>query len=149
MGNYSQLVNKHMIEEILEGYPNYLFYPLTNTQSKEIFLQYDHLLNEILKVKSGSRKKFRTDHVYEMCIIGYFNGEIAAFRFNNTKKPYIIFQYKNKNYESSIICLKASYKNQLKNSGYSRISESNLVITTLYLDDIEYCREFHFVSSVG
>jgi len=146
MGNFTE-IDKHKIYEILERNPNSQFYPLTNHQSKQLFIKYDHLVYEILKFNSCTREKVKTDHVYKMCIIGYCKGEITAFCFKNSKKPYIIFQFKNKNYESSVSLLKESYKNQLKHNGYLPISQSNLVIQSLYFDNND-C-EFQFVASVS
>lgn len=144
MGN-SQRVDKELIKECWDKEYN-LKYPLTGKQSQALFELYDGVLHHNKKY-THTRKI--TQNIQHLCSIGYYEGEIIAFGFQGTKKPFIIFKCDNDHYKESYRVLKKSYeKSNRNNKGYEQIP-SELSITVIRIHGVvDQCKDFQWVVKV-
>lgn len=82
--------------------------------------------------------------VLQIAFIGYYHGEIVAFRFKGSHHPFILFEYRNEDYDRILQLLKSSQKlGKRSENGYSAIAE-DLYISYLY----EKGTDFYWVTDV-
>lgn len=139
MGNAQ--VTKHSVNEILrEGNHHSPYYPFNDDQSKEIYLLYREARTS--KVAQEGERLFNTN-VLQIELLGYYHGDIVAFRFKSSHRPFIMFEYKNGDFQRMLKVLKTSHDNGRSSSKYQNISDL-LAISYVTLDG----SDFLFVTGV-
>lgn len=141
MGNSVPLDRQGINGVLKNGHPNWLYYPLRDSQSRDLFLlRRKQLGDEGFKIYE---KEFDSP-VTHISRIGYYNGEVVAFRFENSRKPFLLFKHRNENFNEAWHIIKDSYKNRKSMEAGGLIAPSPLNIT-FYRDDES---DFYWVSSV-
>ena len=150
MGNISNIDQKIINDIIQSDNKSTFFCPLTINQCNNIFKQYNYLCSNENNMKKIINKN---SNILNYDKIGTYNGDIIAFNFENNKKPFILFEFNNKNFQSSHEIIIRSYSvknnnNRSKYNDYSSMRINCLKITTIYIDDNDFCKEFYFVINV-
>lgn len=165
----SRHVNRSLIVDILDnneynGDVSFLYsFPLNSEQSIELFTQYNDAVQTATKFRKECIDKReespyitahqQNSHVIDIKSIGYFRGEIIAFRFENCDVPYIIFEYENKNFTLSIYLLRESYKlsnpNNAHKEGYRIFNDSKngLKLDVIKIKGVKMTHHYHFTIS--
>jgi hypothetical protein len=134
MGNVQ--VSRYSVNDILKnGNPNAPFYPFTDPQSLELYQLFRETRKNQDRDVTKYEKKFGANGL-QLREIGYYHGEIIAFRFLDSHRPFIFFEYRNVDYKRIMELLKRSHRNQSKNSSskYNPIPEE-LTISYLHKKD--------------
>jgi hypothetical protein len=138
MGNF-QSVDMELVNDILiSGQTNTIFYPLTDTQSFEI----RNIFNLIRHKQDASYLSIRyCESVKQISTIGNYKGDIVAFRFQQSKKPFIFFEYKNPNFQKWTQIINRSF-NKKKKDDYDEVPNQ------MFIKFYQFDSEFHFVKNI-
>lgn len=151
MGNISHIDQKIINDIIQSDNKSTFFHPLTINQCENIYKQYNYLCSNENNMK---KTIYKNSNIINYDKIGVYNGSIIAFNFENNKKPYILFEFNNKNFQSSHDIITKSYSikynnnNKSKYNDYSSMRISCLKITIIYIDNHDFNKEFYFVINV-
>ena len=139
MGNTITTLDRRVINNILKnGNPKWPYYPLNDYQSKDLFL---------LRRKQLGSESFKVcEKVYECPVthmkrIGYYNGEVVAFRFEKSHRPFIFFQHRNENFKAVWKSVRASYKD--------RKAEGGIPLKIVFYKGVGGESDFYWVSSIA
>lgn len=88
--------------------------------------QYFNLNGSIMDCPSISFKREKNPIITDMRRVGYYMGNMLAFRFKDNERPYILFEFNNDEYESSKGLLKM-IKNKKEGDGMPTLTITTLV----------------------
>jgi hypothetical protein len=138
MGAYATVDKKLVNDILIQGRTNTIIYPLTDSQSNEI----RSLFNSIRHQEDlPTTRRICGKRVTQYSTIGYYKGDIIAFRFQKSKHPFIFFEYKNENYRSWTELIKRSYQKK-KRGVYEEIFQ-------LFIEFYTKNEDFYFVKSMN
>ncbi len=141
MGNHHRNVDRSYVNEILEeGRTNWIYYPLTDTQSRQLRTEFVSIKKDYGEL--GKSEKTFFSNVQHYSIIGYYKGDILAFRFSDSRTPFICFEYRNIFYRVWLDLIQNCWKNTRKD-GYEELIQ--LRIEFYKVPDYN----FYFVTSVS